>query len=88
CWGRAKLKYRLNPPTPHEADVEANVIEALDSVTLELMRKYSARSQRFMDAYRSGLSPELAVWAGKKYHGHRCVPGNIIAKFNEAHGIA
>ncbi|KZV78087.1 hypothetical protein EXIGLDRAFT_597416, partial [Exidia glandulosa HHB12029] len=78
CWGRAKLKYRVNPPTPHEAEVEANVVDALDSVSLGLIRKYCVRSQRFTDAYHKGLSTEMAVWAGKRYHGHRVVPQNII----------
>ncbi|EJD33398.1 hypothetical protein AURDEDRAFT_140635 [Auricularia subglabra TFB-10046 SS5] len=88
CWGHAKDDYRLNPLTPHEVDVEPNVLKALDSVSLQLIRRYSVRSQRFMDAYRKGLSPELAAWAGKKYHGHRVVPENIISMFNKAHGIS
>ncbi|KZV81302.1 hypothetical protein EXIGLDRAFT_686149 [Exidia glandulosa HHB12029] len=87
CWGRAKLKYRVNPPTPTEAEVEGNVIAALDSVTLSLIRKYCVRSQRFTDAYHKGLSTEIAVWAGKKYHGHRVVPNTVLNMFDEAHGI-
>jgi hypothetical protein len=39
CWGYAKRKYRLNPPSSSEADLERNVIAALDSVPLITMRR-------------------------------------------------
>lgn len=39
CWGAAKAHYRVQPPTSSEAQMEANVIEALDSVPLEKMRR-------------------------------------------------
>ncbi|KZV97403.1 hypothetical protein EXIGLDRAFT_608174 [Exidia glandulosa HHB12029] len=82
CWGCAKLKYPLNPPSPKEALVEANVLDALSSIDLKLIRR-----SRFLDAYRQGLCPELVVWAAKKYHGHRVVPQNVLALFNVAHEI-
>jgi hypothetical protein len=40
CWGCAKREYCKFPPSPKESDLERNVIAALDSVTLESMRKY------------------------------------------------
>jgi hypothetical protein len=40
CWGYAKWKYQLNPPSSLEVDLEANMIAALDSVPLESMRRY------------------------------------------------
>ena len=44
---------------------------------LSLQRKFSRKSWRWMSAYRTGLSPELACFAARKYHGHRCVPPTI-----------
>ncbi|KAG2074724.1 hypothetical protein BDR04DRAFT_1007732 [Suillus decipiens] len=40
--------------------------------------RFSARSLRFMDAYRKGLSGKQAVWASKKYRGHRTLPESIM----------
>jgi len=38
-WGWAKFHYQLYPPSKKEEDLEANVIKALDSVTLNEMRR-------------------------------------------------
>jgi len=38
-WGRAKFHYRLYPPLKKEEDLEANVIKALDSATIDEMRR-------------------------------------------------
>ncbi|KAJ7722555.1 hypothetical protein DFH07DRAFT_759919, partial [Mycena maculata] len=43
--------------------------------------RFSTRSDRFMDAYRKGLSGDQAVWAGKRYRGHQVLPKNIMALF-------
>lgn len=39
CWCYAKRLYRKNPPSKSEAELEKNVVNALDGVYLELMRK-------------------------------------------------
>jgi hypothetical protein len=39
CWGAAKRTYRLNPASSAAADLEKNMIEALDSVDLMSMRR-------------------------------------------------
>ena len=39
CWGYAKRVYRHFPASLKEADLERNVIEALDSVPLVSMRR-------------------------------------------------
>ncbi len=39
-----------------------------------------------MDAYRKGLTGAQAAWAAKKYSGHRVLPHNILALFDQAHG--
>ncbi|KAF9456562.1 hypothetical protein BDZ94DRAFT_1177478 [Collybia nuda] len=35
--------------------------------------RFSTCSCRFMDAYYKGLDGKQAVWAAKKFHGHRVV---------------
>ena len=37
-WGHAKCMYREFPPSSKESDLEKNVIKALDSVSLLVMR--------------------------------------------------
>jgi transposase len=37
CWGHAKRIYRQKPPLSSEGDLEKNLIDALDSVTVEQM---------------------------------------------------
>ncbi|KDQ53649.1 hypothetical protein JAAARDRAFT_136897 [Jaapia argillacea MUCL 33604] len=84
CWGAAKRKYRLNPTSSTEADLERNVVSALDSIPLTQMRKFATRASRFMDAYRKGLNGRQAAWAGKKYRGHRVLPNSILDELNAA----
>ena len=90
CWGFAKRRYRLNPPSPREADLERNMVAALDSVPLTTMRRcdtflpilffltegdrYATRSLRFMHAYHLGLDGKDSAWAAKKFPGHRGLP--------------
>ncbi|KAJ7930294.1 hypothetical protein B0H13DRAFT_1581499, partial [Mycena leptocephala] len=64
--------------TSAKADLERNMNAALDAVPLESMRRFSTRSERFMHAYRKGLSGDQAAWAGKRYPGHRILPKNIM----------
>ena len=40
CWGYAKQIYRHFPPSSKEADLEANLLEALESVPLTSMRQF------------------------------------------------
>ena len=39
-WGRSKCYYQLNPPSTKEEDLECNMIEFLEKVTIEEMRRY------------------------------------------------
>ena len=39
CWGHAKRVYRQYPPSSKEEDLERNVLSALESVPVEIMRK-------------------------------------------------
>ena len=51
CWGRAKSVYRTYPESSREDHLEDNTIQSLESIPLPMMRKFSNRSLRFMDAY-------------------------------------
>ncbi|THU93162.1 hypothetical protein K435DRAFT_598479, partial [Dendrothele bispora CBS 962.96] len=84
CWGYAKRIYCEFPESTKQAVLEANMIRALESVPLEFMRKFARRADRFMDAYRKGLSGHQAAWAARKYRGHRVVPDTIMKEFDEA----
>ncbi|KAG9080340.1 hypothetical protein FRC06_006761, partial [Ceratobasidium sp. 370] len=55
CWGYAKRLYRMAPPSSLTADVQKNMIHALSRVPLSSIRRFVARSRRFLDAYARGL---------------------------------
>jgi hypothetical protein len=54
------------------------VPEALDSVSLDIIRRNARFCFRYMDAYRMGLPPALADFAAKKYKSHRSMPGDMV----------
>ncbi|CCO37871.1 hypothetical protein BN14_12031 [Rhizoctonia solani AG-1 IB] len=78
CWGAAKRIYRDLPPSSSEADLKQNMLSALDSVKLESIRRFAARSQRFVHAYAHGLSGVQAAWAAKQFRGHRIIPDALL----------
>ncbi|KAJ2970674.1 hypothetical protein NUW54_g12678 [Trametes sanguinea] len=84
CWGFSKKEYREKPSSSKEADLEKNVVDALESVPLQSMRRFYTRSLRFADAYTKGLSGKQAAWASKKYRGHRVIPDTIFEELTEA----
>ncbi|KAG1740919.1 hypothetical protein EDB19DRAFT_1974798, partial [Suillus lakei] len=84
CWGYSKHIYRELPTLSKEADLERNVLQALDSVPLVAIRRFSTHSLRFMDAYRKGLNGKQAAWASKKYCGHRVLPETLMRDLTEA----
>ncbi|QRV96150.1 DDE superfamily endonuclease [Ceratobasidium sp. AG-Ba] len=80
CWGRAKYIYRKSPSSSLTADVETNMVKALDSISLKLIRQYFKRSRRFVDSYAAGLDgPNAAAseWARRKMLHHRTSPEHI-----------
>ncbi|KAJ1299678.1 hypothetical protein OPQ81_011070 [Rhizoctonia solani] len=82
CWGYAKRKYRDMPETNKESTMKQYVINAVDSVPLLSIRKFAARTQRFVDAYvdnKCGL--EAIEWATKTFRSHRQTPAHLA--FNE-----
>ena len=73
----AVKKYTRNNCDYTFKGLEETVPEALDSVSLEQIRKYARRSWRFIDAYRKGLIGFRALYAAKRYKSHRCIPENV-----------
>lgn len=78
CWGAAKWVYRDSPMSSAEADLRRNMLAALDSVKLESIRRFAARSRRFVHFYRDGLTGMQAAWAQKSYRGHRVIAEAIM----------
>ncbi|KAK6993275.1 hypothetical protein R3P38DRAFT_2801000 [Favolaschia claudopus] len=78
CWGYAKRIYRLNPESSRADVLEKNALAALDAVPLLSMRRFAIRSERFMYAYTVGLTGSEAVWAARRYRGHRTIPLRVM----------
>ena len=82
-WGRAKVHTRENCLYTFSA-LRSSILPALDSVSLETIRRYAQRCDRYMDAYRSKdggarLTCEQVERAVKKYKSHRKIPCNFLA---------
>lgn len=41
---------------------------------------YANRAARFVDSYSHGLTGGQAAWANRRYHGHRTLPPDVLAK--------
>ncbi|KAG2097742.1 uncharacterized protein F5147DRAFT_583352 [Suillus discolor] len=82
CWGFVKQLYRMKDQSSSEEVLEWNVIESLDAVPMESMRRFAMMSARFIDAYQKGLNGMQAAWAIKKYCGHCVLPQSIIKEFD------
>jgi hypothetical protein len=81
-WGAAKRFAREN--CAYNTDSLRLIIPlALDSVSLLMIRHFSRKSFRYMDAYRKGLYGYLAEFAVKKYHSHRRIPEKTLDKWEE-----
>jgi hypothetical protein len=59
------------------------VIFSKNTELIQLNSRFARRSDRFMDAYRKGLDGIQAVWASKRYRGHRVLPKNIMELFDK-----
>jgi hypothetical protein len=80
-WGEAK-RYARNNCDYSWNGLKTVVPKALDSVSLEHIRKYARHSFHYMDAYRNGLTGEQAKFAIKQYKSHRKVTHNIFNNEN------
>ena len=45
--------------------------------------RYTNQLARFIDAYAQGATGPIAVWANRKYHGHRTLPPEIFNKLKD-----
>jgi hypothetical protein len=50
-----------------------------------ILFRYADSSVRFMHAYRTGLSGGAAAWVDRRYHDHRTIPPEWIAKVREVY---
>ncbi len=76
-WGYAKRKVRQECDYEWESLLN-HVPLALDSVPLVFMRRAYTKSVRYIDAYRSGLTPEQVEVAVKKFKSHRRIPQEYL----------
>ncbi|KIM58662.1 hypothetical protein SCLCIDRAFT_16731 [Scleroderma citrinum Foug A] len=88
CWGFSKRVYRMKPRPSLEEMLERRVVESLEAVPLDTMRRFATRSSRFMDTYLKGLDGRQAAWAIKRYRGHRILPASILEEFDAAHPLS
>jgi hypothetical protein len=75
--------YRLNPQSSREDVLEKNMLAALESVPLKLMRRFANRSRRFINSNMHGLNGRQAAWAARVYKGPRAVPMNIMEELGK-----
>lgn len=59
-WGAAKRYARLHCEYTMKA-LQTKIPEALDSVSVVMMRKFARKAERFIDAYRQGQSDNVTV---------------------------
>ena len=43
---------------------------------------------RYIDAYSKGLTGPDAIWANRKYRGHRTLPPNILSEIKKANSTS
>jgi hypothetical protein len=48
-----------------------------------MLSRYANRSARFISAYSEGLSGAQAIWANRKYHGHRTLPPDMVLEIKQ-----
>ena len=79
-WAEAKRYSRLHCDYTFKGLQEV-VPRALGSVSLTKIRRFARRSERYMSAYKLGLTGKAAVFAVKKYRSHRRVPTSVLEEF-------
>ena len=75
-WGQDKQFARQNCDYTFSG-LKRMVPRALDSVSVDTIRRNARHCFRSMDAYRRGLPAKLAAYAVKKYKSHRRIPEDV-----------
>jgi hypothetical protein len=52
-----------------------------------LFSSFANRSRRFIDAYDKGLNGREAIWAARKYRGHRILPETLMDEMEIARAV-
>ena len=63
------------------AELPDTVDLALDTVSLETIRRFARKSFRYMNLYRANVTGKLAEYACKKFKSHRRVPQDKLELF-------
>ena len=71
CWGTAKHYTRQHCDYTFPG-LEKTIIPALDSISVDLIRKYFRKTKEIMRAYREGHTPDCELEAAlKEYKSHQ-----------------
>jgi hypothetical protein len=81
-WGYSKARYRQVKKTSFDRAKKEAVI-ALESCSINTMRRFCNRALRFMDAYRKGLSVKAAAWCVKKQRRYRTISEEAMRAFED-----
>lgn len=84
-WGYSKYLYRQVKKGSLEK-AEREVVKALEGVGLDIIKRYTNRAYRFMDAYHQGLIGDVALWAVKKQKSHRRISERAMAALEASLG--
>ena len=76
-WAQAKRFARQNCAYSLSG-LRQTIPHALDSVSIETIRKLYMRTNRYMDAYRHGLRGKAAEFAVRQYKSHRRIPAGVL----------
>ena len=85
-WGAVKRYLREHCDYTFDT-LKENVPKALASVSLETIRRWEHRMQRWMDAYRCGMETQEAqkhvrAFSSRVYKSHRRIPEQVARQFD------